>query len=657
MEPDGQAGPKRAGETPQRAGEMQVAIAILAAVTAIFVWWAWKQGAYFSSVFLPSSIVLYGLLILLLLTAPFDGRLNLAVKVALGALTALAAWTLLSILWTDSRDAALQDAEKAMIYAALFGLGLWAVRLAPRRPLLPFAAIAATGAVIGVVTVITLATGNDLSTYFHSDATLRFPVGYRNAAAAFLLICLWPTILLTSDGELPWWLRALLVGVATMLLDVAVLAESRGSLPATLIALLVLLLVAPRRLRVATYLAVAGLPVFLALPALLDVFQHGNAGPGLEPLMRDAARAIVLSTLASVALAAVFIRGLEMRVHLGRERVQLISRVAATIAIAIVAIGGIVFVAKQGGPVSFVDQRITEFERGGDPNFQTQGARFGVNVGSNRGDFWSVGFDLAGENPVVGAGAGSYAAAYLRLRDSPESPNDPHSVELLMLSELGVVGLLLFAAFLVAAVLAALASRRVGRQQAALVAGALTVAAYWLTHASYDWFWHYPAITGPVAFLLGAAAGPALAREAGAVSRRVRYPAAAALGLALLIAVPLFMSQRYANRAYDEYPGDPVAALRDLDRAADLDPYAPRPLLAKGLMELQLGRPGDAAESFREAVDRQPEGYAGHYFLARSLTRSDPESAQAEAAEALRLNPLDQQVAALSRRLQASETP
>jgi O-Antigen ligase len=632
--------------------ETQVAVATLAIISSVLIWWALKQGAYFATVFMPGAVILYGLLIMLLVAAPFNGRIGPPARIALISIAALAAWTLLSIAWTDSHDSAVQDAEKAMLYGAMFALGLWSSGLAGRRRMLPLAAVAVTGTVVGVIATVTLATGTDVTSYFHSDATFRFPIGYRNAEAAFLLICFWPLIVLAAEAGLRWQLRALTVGAGTMLLELAVLAESRGSAPAALVAIVVLIVLSPRRLRIATYLALAAVPVLPALPTLLDVFQHGGSGAALVPLMRDSARAIALTSLGSVVLAAVFVRGVEMRLDLGRERIALISRIAATIAIAAVVVGGTIAVSKQGGPFGFIDQRVSEFKQGGDPNLETQGTRFGVNVGSNRRDFWRVGLDEAGDHLLAGGGAGSFAIAYLSGRHSSETPRDPHSVEVLMLSELGVVGFLLFATFVVAGVVAGLRARRLGPSAAALSAGCLTAGAYWLVHSSYDWFWHYPAITAPALFLFGAAAAAPLAGGSDRRLTPVRWAAVTVLVVALLGAMPLFFSQRYADSAYDEYPGNPSAALSDLDRAADLDPFDPQPLLAKGLIESRLGNRQQAVTAFRDAAGREPKAYAAHYFLARELAPIDLASARSEAAEALRLNPLDLQTRSLNRRLQ-----
>jgi hypothetical protein len=634
-----------------------VAAVTAAIVTGVLIWWAWKDGAYFGVVFLPGAIILYGLLILLLAAGPFGGRFGGPARVALAALVALAAWTLFSIAWTPVKDVAVQDAERAMLYAALFALGIWTCNLAGRRLLLPLAAVAVTGGVIGIVITITLASGTDLASYFHGDATLRFPIGYRNAEAAFLLICLWPMIALAAEGELPWQLRALLVGAATMLLELGVLSESRGSLPAAAVGLVIFLALSPRRLMAGSYLALAALPVLPALPTLLDVFQHGKLDPGLLPLVRDSARAIALTSLGSIVLAAICIRAIEFRLDLGRRTVQRISWGAGIATVLVVVVGGTVFVAKRGGPIGFVDQRVSEFSKVGYPDLSKQGTRFGANVGSNRHDFWVVALNEGADHALNGGGAGSFRVAYLRERKSDESPKDPHSVEMLMFSELGGIGLLLFGAFVVGSGWAAMRSRRVGRSAAVLVAGSLGSGAYWLVHASYDWFWHYPGVTAPVMFLLGAAVAPALGSRAGALPGRIRWPAVAAFGVALLVALPLFMSQRYANHAYDEYPEDPATALSDLDRSADLDPYDPQPLLAKGVIESQLGREQEAVAAFREAVDREPQGYAGHYFLARQLAVTDPAAAQAEVAEALRLNPHDPVTRRLERRLQRQRSP
>ncbi len=115
------------------------------------------------------------------------------------------------------------------------------------------------------------------------------------------------------------------------------------------------------------------------------------------------------------------------------------------------------------------------------------------------------------DDPIFGDGGGGFQFRYNREREDPNQlARDAHSVELEMLSELGVVGLVLFALAMVGAFAGAIRARRLGPSAAQLSCGALAAGAYWLTHASVDWFWPYPAVTAPALALLGAAAAPAI---------------------------------------------------------------------------------------------------------------------------------------------------
>ena len=264
--------------------------------------------------------------------------------------------------------------------------------------------VAIAGALVGIATVIAIGTGSDFNWYLHSDATLRFPIGYRNANAAFFLTCLWPLIGLATHNDWRWQLRAPMIAAATLLLELAVLAQSRGSLPAAAVALLAMLIFSPHRLRTAVVVGLAALPALPALPALLDVYRHGAADPGVVPLLHDAARAAALSTAASLLLAALALGIVYPRLRLGPTRVRVISWVAGVAATLAVLAGGAAFIAKHGGPIGFVDQRVKEFGKVGYPDLRSQGIRYGANVGSNRHDFWRVGLDEAVDRPCSEAG-------------------------------------------------------------------------------------------------------------------------------------------------------------------------------------------------------------------------------------------------------------
>lgn len=608
-------------------------------VAAVWVAWAWNDGAYFGTTFYPGAFALGGLLVVLVFTIPFRARLRGPALVALGALLALAGWTLLSGLWSSAPAAAVEDAQKALLYAACFGIGFWVCNMGGRRMTMALWPVAVAGAVVALGTLIVLATGSDLGSYFHDDVTLKFPLGYRNANAAFFLISIWPLLVLASDVVRHWAWRALMVGSVTLMIEVAVLAQSRGSLPAVALALVVYIAASRRGLRAAIYVALALLPVLPALPALLDVFQHGTLDGGLEPILRDAARVMALSTVGSVVLTGGFASLVEPRIGIGRSGVRRVSIIAGIASILVIAVGGAILVERQGGPIHFLDQRAQEFGAGGDPSFAAQGVRFGANVGSNRSDFWRVSLDQGVAHPILGGGAGSFQYSYLEKRHSPETPNDPHSVEMLMLSELGLPGLCLFVAFVVAAGMAGLRSRRLGPAATAVTAAAFGAGTQWLMQGSYDWFWHYPAVTAPAIYLLGAAAAPHLLDPSVRSSLGGRRLLGAALAIGVLSCVPIYLSQRLLERAYSNSRSDPAASVQDLDRASDLNPLDSQPLLVKGVVLDGMGDRSGAISAFRDAVDLQGDNYATHYFLARELGPVDRAAALQELDRAFALNP------------------
>lgn len=632
-------------------GRKRIAALLLAVVFALVAWWGWKQGAYFGSVFYPGAIAVFLLTALMLIIVPFGKRLSGPARVAVIALLALGLWELLSALWSPTPSVAVRYAMHDFLYLALFGLGIWVTDLLGRRMRLALAPVALAVVLVGVATVFVLAGGHDVTWYLHEDATLRFPIGYRNADAAFILIGLWPLLSLAS-GEWRWPIKAAFVAGGTVLVELTILCQSRGSIPAMALAVLVFTGFSRNRLRAAVILALVAIPALAALPTLLDVYRHGEADPAVIPLLRDSARAIGLTTVLSLALSAVAFGAVEPRLGLSERTKTSIGRATAIVALVAVLVGGAAFIARHGGPVGFVDQRVSEFNKVGYPDLHGQGVRYGANIGSNRHDFWRVAWHQGLDQPLLGGGGGSFEVEYMKERHSEETPEDPHSVEALMFGELGLPGLLLFATFIVAAAIAAIRSWRTGPVAAGLIAGALAAAAQWLTQSSFDWLWNYPGVTAPAIFLLGAAASPGLRGSPGR-SPWPRRLAAVGLIVAALVCMPLFLSARYLQRSYGEATSDPAVAAEDLQRAADLNPLDPDPLMFRSGVEARLGDRGATLSDLHGALGREPDNFEARYLLARELSRSDPAAARAELRRARQLNPKDVAAIELEKQLNA----
>ena len=475
-------------------------------------WWAAAEGAYFGTVFYPGAIVLAAGAIVLAMGAPWHARLreSPAVVVSLVALVALACWYGLSALWSPAPDIAVADAQRVFVYALACGLGLWVATLLDRRPTLALAPVAIAAAFAATYTVLAMLTGDEPQDYLALDGTLDFPLGYRNANAAFFLMAVWPALGLASDRTLNWGVRALSAGAATLSIDLAILSQSRGSMIATPIALVAFLALSPHRARALVWLLIAALPAILILPAAVDLYAAGEDGMLRDALdeVRGAGRAGLRTAAIAIGIGAVWARveGGAMRLS-ARARISW-NRIVAALGVALLIGGAVAFVAEVGDPIQWVDDRFDELGAG-NPERAGQTTRFGFDAGSRRTDLWRVALDDGAGDPLQGLGGGGFQYSYTQNRDVVlQYARDAHSVELEVFSELGYPGLILLLLALGGLGFAALCSLARGPEARALAAAAIAGATYWLAHTSVDWFWAYPAITAGALYLVAPPARP-----------------------------------------------------------------------------------------------------------------------------------------------------
>ena len=559
-------------------GTLRISAALaLGVLTVVFTWWAIKQGAYFGVVMLPGILVLCLGLIVLSLWSPWRGDLVLwrPVSLALSCMLGLAAWSLLSVLWSPSPDVAVADAQRIAGYGVCFALGLRLCNLLGPRMYLGLAPVAIAGGIAGLVAAGALLVGDDITTYLEGDGTLQHPLGYRNANAAFFAIAAWPALELARTRELGWGWRALALGTTTLCFEMVLLSQSRGSVLGIGAALAVYALLARERARALVWLAIALLSALIVIPALSDLYATANDVALIEavPEMRSAGKAALVGAAVAVLLAMLAML-LERRLRPSAEAERRADRFAGGALIAAVVVGCVAFVVAVGNPIDFFEEQVDEFRTEGSPAFQGQASRFTFSTGTERLDLWGVALEDAGRDPLFGDGAGGFQYSYARSRsNADQSAKDAHSVELEVLSELGLPGLALFGTAIVATVTGALRSRRLGPAAAGIATAALTSGAYWLTHTSIDWFWTYAGVTAPVFMLLGVACGPAI------LSERQRRGAGRAM-----------------DRAWGRRPGaqpDPVLAERAIheQRVPDLA-IRPRP-------SIRRPRPSPAAQPVR----------------------------------------------------------
>ena len=182
---------------------------LLASLAIVWSWWAAKDGAFFGTVLLPGTMLLCATTVVLAWAAPWRASLRPSrpAAIALAALAALGVWAALSALWSPAPDVAIETAQRILTYALAFGLGIWLSTLLGSRLHLALIPLAVAGAFAGIVAVVGMLTGDHVRHYLELDGTLEFPLGYRNANAAFFAIALWPALGLASRRAGAWPVR------------------------------------------------------------------------------------------------------------------------------------------------------------------------------------------------------------------------------------------------------------------------------------------------------------------------------------------------------------------------------------------------------------------------------------------------------------------
>ena len=428
-----------------------------------------------------------------------------ATLVAIGVLTALTVWSYMSVAWADVKALAWDGANLTAFYLLAFaGLALWPVR--PRAAAAALTAFAAGLGVLGVLALREGAVAVDPAAAVFYARRLSEPLGYPNATAVVFGMGAWLMLTLSLQSWLGRWWRALAVGLAVALAQLDFLAQSRGAVYTTPIVVAVYFALARRRYRAAAPLAILVLVSAPAAPTLLRVFDSDGAAAQRDALTA-AAGALAACALVGALVAAVALPWLDGFSDPGPK-----ARRRARIGVLAAATAFVVLLFAFASPAERVDRSWEQFKTGADP---VGASRLG-GLGSGRYDMWRVGLLEFKRQPLHGIGLDNFSAPYLQDRRGGEQPRYPHSLVVRMLSQLGLVGSLLLAAFVVLAFRWSLGSDTPARG----VAAAATVPfAAWLLHASVDWLWEFPAC-GLIAFaLLGIAAGVRSGRGATSAPR------------------------------------------------------------------------------------------------------------------------------------------
>jgi hypothetical protein len=476
---------------------------LLATVTllAVALWLAWQRGGYFPPAFLAAgaaAFVATAVVLVVWLPRPPPGG---AALIAVAAVLGLAAWMAVSAGWSPVPATAIEDAQRALAYAAVLVLAVLGASAAGFRRQVPWVVLAVIVVVVGAGLLSRLLPDLISAPAPRPEAGFRldYPLGYSNAYGALAAVGVVLGLGLSGD-HLARALPRALAAATTVPLGVAMyLSLSRGAWLAVAAGLVVLFLLVRDRLAL---LATTAAAAAAAAAAILVLQEHTVLidGPRAGEALGTGGGGMLALTLG----LALVVGAVQLAVVAAPIRVP---RAAVAAVLGLVVLGGAVAAAAEHRRVGdFLDRQWNDFLRpAGQPS---QSGRLATATGP-RSDFYRVALDGFEAHPWRGIGSGGFEPLYVRDRRTNETARDVHSLYLEVLSELGIVGALLVAAFVVATLAGVVAVRRgpgpLGAGAAAAAGAAWTT---WLVHAGVDWDWQMPALT-VVALML---AGVVLAR-------------------------------------------------------------------------------------------------------------------------------------------------
>jgi tetratricopeptide (TPR) repeat protein len=624
--------PEAYSARPARAGALPLGLAAL----AVFLWWATQEAGYAPTAWYPGALIFLVLLVGVAVSPAGPMSSGVWVTRAIAFLAAFTAWSFLSIVWAGVKGDAWDGANRTLLYLtvyAMFALLCWRAR---------DAAVVVGLFALGTAAVGAAAFASEGASAF-IDGRLAAPTGYANASAALFLAAFWPAVALAARPEVHWAARSVLLSAGGLLLQLAVLAQSRASVVAGGIAFLLYVLVTQERLRALFVLLPVAVVTLATLGPLLEVFASATEAELEEAVGREQF-ALALSTGALLVIGALV--GFMDRPGRTDRRAQLLAGRRRTVVAAFAAGGVLVALVAAAGVMSLTDGSGREGMNSGAPS-ALGSSRFRDGLETGRYDLWRVAAGEVADHPLLGVGADNFAVDFAEERRTREEPLYPHSLFLRSFSQTGLVGGALFLGFIGAALVTALRRHRRSDALANAVASASVVsAAYWLVHGSIDWLWETPALAASALALLGLAFGLGQPRPRPLSMPQRSIAALAAAGVLFAAAAGSYTLPGLAafevERAVQAWPEAPDRAFSRLQRARRLNPLSERPDVVAGALAQRAGQPDRARMAFERVLERNPDEWYAHLQLAL-LDAADGRRGQALAhlKRARSLNPLE----------------
>lgn len=610
-----------------------------------------SQGAFAVSRWAPLTLLIVAVLIGALLARGGLAVRSRSALVAIASIWLLAIWSFASMTWAQSSSDAFAAGDRLILYAAIATLP-FALPLS-RRTLVAAGWALTVG--VGVIAVYALLRLLIDGPSLYLAGRLNGPIGYRNATALLFALAVWPGVIAAASKEYRRWVRAGGLSLAMLCLGLAFLTQSRGIVLGLAVGALPVFALGPDRVRRAwiAILAVAG--VALASPWLLRPFHAFDGGDGFVTphSITVAAWGLGMITVAGFGvgmLIALFDNGLRAGSGAMRDA-QRAARIGLAVTGAMAVIAAAIAI---GNPVTYASQKWDQFSSLQSSTPTT--TRLGT-VGGQRYDLWRVAMKEFESAPLLGVGADNYPFGYYRDRATNRNLEDPHSLLFALLSEEGVVGIVLFVLF-VGGIFGAMGAgwKALPPQSRRHAVAPAAAGAVMLGQSTVDWIWLIPGLTAIGLLSLAIAAAQVSAGAARAPNRAssragglTRLGAVAGLLVATAAVLALFISDAYIQRARSVV-ADPPAELSAAKTAAWIDPWSVTPHYLQASAYETMGDLKSAYGQLQDALSLEPQNSASLGVLGDfEVRRGNLGLARSYYRRALALNPLDTGLQQLAR--------
>jgi O-antigen ligase len=566
--------------------------------------------------------------------------------VALGLFAAFTVWTALSLGWTESTERTAADLARLAGFLGVFTLAILGFGPGSVRSIV--GAVAAGAALVVAVGLLSrlhpawFPDADQTAAFLSSgEERLSYPLNYWNGLAALIAIGS-PLLLAVATCAKSMLLRAAAAAALPAFALAAFFTLSRAGIAAAIVAMAVFLIFTSDRLPKLLILFVTGVGggILIIAAAQRDALQDGLLNATARQ-QGDEMLVIVIVVCTVVGLIQAGLTHALLREI--RPSWTLVSRQQSTVA-AIVAGLAVLIVAAAFDAPGQASEAWDEFKGADSPGKGSE--RLGSVAGESRYEFWTVAAEQNSADPLTGTGSGTFEFWWTRNSDGSGTVRDAHSLYMQTLGEVGFVGLLLLAAFLLTVLIGgARYALRAGGQERPQLAAALAGCVAFLFAAAFDWLWQIPVL--PVAMLLLAAAlVSAGARPGSDRNAALRLPlglgfGAVALAAIVAIAIPLATTSLLRQSEADAREGDLPGALEAARSAQNVLPGAATPRLQQGLLLEQMGDLESAAEAARAATERESTNWRPWLVLSRIEARRGRAAAAVRGyREARSLNPL-----------------